>query len=205
MFLLNAQTNHDSGLHLQQHLQQLLKPAVNQILTSFIAVREKRPTHPPPKQKGFEAPAGYLSLQNDTKTVTKNTARWGHPTPSPSLWERCRNVTVCPVTSCKVQLKLDIRGIFFLFFPHLKNFPDQSMRIPGAVAPPLRRLLPHVTFYPPSSLSRWGRGERSAAPWLLWEAYGWHKIDGVIGRSSRVVIRHGWLMVLLCVVWIQSH
>lgn len=88
----------------------------------------------------------------------------GHPTPSPQ--ERHR----LSADILESAAQLGHSGDFFFPLLHLKNLPGQSMRIPGAVAPPLRRLLPHGTFHPPRSLSGRGRGVRGAAPWFLWEA-----------------------------------
>lgn len=115
------------------------------------------------------------------------------PYTSPSLWERCRNVPVWHLVKCNSSWTFG-----GCFFPIWKTCPANPCALLAQWLL-LSAACSHVTFPPPGSLSRWGRGVRSAAPRLLWQAYGWHEIDRVIGRSSRVVIRHGWLMLLLCV------
>lgn len=138
-------------------------------------------------------------------------ARWGHPTPSRSLWKRRRNVTICPVTSCKVQVGRS-GGIFPPFEKLPRPIHAHSWRSGSSSSPPpastCNVLLASV------ALSHRGRSVRSAAQRHGYsEANGWHEIDGAIGRSSRFVIRHGWVMVLLCVggfshiifQWVKLH
>lgn len=105
------------------------------------------------------------------------------------------------LTSCKVQLKLDIWG---MFFPHLKNLPGQSMRTPGAVAPPLRRLLPRNVSSAAFIVSLGTRcAERSAAValasiWVTW--------NRPCHREIKPGCYQTWLVdaTSLC-RWIHSH
>lgn len=123
-------------------------------------------------------------------------ARWHLQISCPPVWEHCRNVSICPLTSCKVRVG-HAQGIFSSSPPthsrvHLKNFPDQSMCSPGAEAPPPRCLLPHVPLLPlcPSvALSHWRRSAHGARAMVtppdpdgLWVT--WKKNDAVIRKLS---------------------
>lgn len=136
-------------------------------------------------------------------------ARWHLQISCPPVWEHCRNVSICPLTSCKVRVGHS-QGIFSPPHPptHALAFIWKTSRTNPCAAPVQRLLLPAACShmcrsYPSTRLLHCliGDAARTAPePWLLPRtrmAYGWHekKNDAVIRKLS---LRLPWDMARWC-------